>query len=94
MKKIIFAFAIVLAGILTSCSDTNYCYELTATINVDGVKTSSSTHIWATSNELDAEIARTKQEYGPILSQMGLPQSALKITYKRTNKGANDCYEY
>ena len=94
MKKIIFASAIVLASILSSCGDTSYCYELTATITIDGVKTSSSTYIWATSNELDAEIAKTKQEYAPILSEMGLPQNALKLTYKRTNKGANDCYDY
>ena len=58
MKKIIFASAIVLASLLSSCGDTSYCYELTATVTIDGIKTSSSTHIWATSNELDAEIAK------------------------------------
>ena len=36
MKKFVIACAIILAGVLSSCGDTNYCYEVTATINVLG----------------------------------------------------------
>ena len=33
MKKIVIACAIVLAGVLSSCGNTNYCYELTTEVS-------------------------------------------------------------
>ena len=42
MKKIVIAFAVLLAGVLSSCGDTNYCYELTTTVNLLGVTSYSS----------------------------------------------------
>ena len=46
MKKIIFVSAIVLAGILSSCGDTNYCYEITQKSTILGVETSATTYVW------------------------------------------------
>ena len=43
MKKIIIACAVILAGVLSSCGDTNYCYKLTATVSAFGVTTTEET---------------------------------------------------
>ena len=48
MKKIIFASAIVLASLLSSCGDTSYCYELTATVTIDGQKFKNVTFPYTT----------------------------------------------
>ena len=45
MKKFAIACAIVLAaGMMTSCGDTNYCWEITQTVKVLGVETSTTTY--------------------------------------------------
>lgn len=87
MKKIIIACAVILAGILSSCGDTNYCYELTTTVNLFGVSTTETSHVWGTSNELDAVIAETKS----IFEQQGIADDAIVITYKRVQKSMEEC---
>ena len=88
MKKIVIAFAVLLAGVLSSCGDTNYCYEVTETINIAGISTTVTEYLWATSNEIDAAIAELEQE---IVEEYGLSKDALKVTYKKTNKSEADC---
>ena len=85
MKKIIFASAIVLAGILSSCGDTNYCYEITQKSTILGVST--TTYVWGTSNELDAAI----DEIEATFETMGLSKDAYSIKYKKANKSQEDC---
>ena len=58
MKKSIFVFAIILAGVLTSCGDTNYCYELTTKVTILGVTTTTVSYVWGTANEIEV----TKEE--------------------------------
>lgn len=88
MKKIVIACAVILAGVLSSCGDTNYCYEVTQKYNFLGQEVSSTTYIWATSNELDATIDELKAE----LEDMGLSKDAYSIKYKKANKSQEDCY--
>ena len=87
MKKVIFAFAIALAGILSSCGDTNYCYEITQKYTLLGVETSATSYVWGTSNELDAAIAEIEATF----DTMGLSKDAYSITYQKANKSQEDC---
>ena len=87
MKKIIFVSAIVLAGILSSCGDTNYCYEITQKYSLLGVETSATSYVWGTSNELDAAI----DEIEATFETMGLSKDAYSIKYKKANKSQEDC---
>ena len=87
MKKVNFAFAIVLAGVFTSCGDTNYCYELTTKVTILGTTTSAVSYVWGTSNELDAAIAEAKA----ALEATGVSKDAYSVTYKKANKSAEDC---
>ena len=87
MKKIVIACAVLLAGVLSSCGDTNYCYELTTTVNLLGVTSSTVTYIWGTSNELDVAIDETEA----ALEASGLSKDAFSITYKRSNRNQADC---
>lgn len=89
MKKFALALAVVLAGVFTSCGDTNYCYEVTETLNIMGVSTTIVEYVWATSNEIDAAIAELETE---IIEEYGLSKDALKVTYKKINKSEADCY--
>lgn len=82
MKKFIFASAIVLAAVFSSCGDTNRCYEVTAESEVLGIKYSATTYVWGTKNDLDAAIAEAKKNGG----------EGVKVTYKRTSKSQSDCY--
>ena len=88
MKKIVIACAVILAGVLSSCGDTNYCYEVTQKYNFLGQEVSSTTYIWATSNELDATIDEIKTE----LEAMGLSKDAYTIDYKKASKSQEECY--
>lgn len=88
MKKIVIACAVVLACVLSSCGDTNYCYELTTTMNVLGMTTSNVTYVWGTSNELDAAIAEAEA----TLEETGISKDVYSITYKKANKNQSDCY--
>ena len=87
MKKMIIACAVVLAACLSSCGDTNYCYEVTTTITGNNSH-STTTHFWGTSNELDA----LKERLRKLEESMGFPSDAIEITAKRTNKSESDCY--
>ena len=88
MKKIVFACAILLASVLSSCGDTNYCYEVKETIKIAGLETTITEYLWCTSNELDAAIAELEAE---IVEEYGLSKDALKVTYKQTHKSQADC---
>lgn len=58
MKKVIIACAAVLALGLASCGDTKMCYEVKAYVNGELVGT---THLYETSNDIDAAIAAWKK---------------------------------
>lgn len=89
MKKIVIACAVVLAGVLSSCGDTNYCYEITQQYSVLDSEHITTTYMWGTSNELDAMI----DDIEASLEAMGLSKDAYTLTYKRaTNKSQEDCY--
>ena len=88
MKKMIVACAVVLAACLSSCGDTNYCYELTTTVTVAGLSNSATSYVWGTSNELDA----WKEKYIKVKEAMGISKDAIEITAKRTRKSQSDCY--
>lgn len=89
MKKIVIACAVVLAGVLSSCGDTNYCYEITQQYSVLDSEHITTTYMWGTSNELDAMIDDIKAS----LEAMGLSKDAYIVTYKRaTNKSQEDCH--
>ena len=88
MKKIVIACAVILAGVLSSCGDTNYCYEITQKYSILGVETSATNYVWGTSNELDAAI----DEIEATFESMGLSKDAYSITYKKANKSQEDCY--
>ena len=64
MKKIVIACAVILAGVLSSCGDTNYCYEITQKYSLLGVETSTTNYVWGTSNELDATIDEIEASLG------------------------------
>ena len=88
MKKIVIACAVILAGVLSSCGDTNYCYEITQKYSILGVETSATHYVWGTSNELDAAI----DELEASLKAMGLSEDAYTVTYKKSNKSQEDCH--
>ena len=88
MKKIVIACAVILAGVLSSCGDTNYCYEITQKYSILGVETSATNYVWGTSNELDAAI----DEIEAMFESMGLSKDDYNITYKKANKSQEDCY--
>ena len=87
MKKTIIACAVVLAACLSSCGDTNYCYEVTVKTNVL-VETSTTHYFWGTSNELDAFMEKLRKGE----EAKGFPSDAIEITAKRTSKSKSDCY--
>ena len=88
MKKFAIACAIVLAAGLSSCGDTNYCYELTAKWNVLGVESSKTKMVWTTSNEIDASVAEWKK----ALASTGIiSEDAIDITYKKASNSQEEC---
>ena len=89
MKKMIIACAVVLAACLSSCGDTNYCYEVTTKLpTLTGGTHEEIIYLWTTSNELDA----WKEQYIKTKEAIGISKDAIKITAKRTNKSQSDCY--
>ena len=88
MKKLIIACAILMAGIFTSCGDTNFCYEITTKFTVFGLESSITTVEWITSNELDARIAEIKEE---LEDKYGLSEETIVVTYQKLNKSQADC---
>lgn len=87
MKKLAIVCAIVLAAGLSSCGDTNYCYEVTATYKLFGVETSATTFWWGTKNELKS-YEQTQKE---IAVKLGASEDSVNITSKRANKSQEDC---
>jgi hypothetical protein len=88
MKKFVIACAVILAGVLSSCGDTNYCYEVTATINVLGTSVSQTFYVWGTSNDLDASMAELDAE----MEASGISKDSYTVEYKKTKKSQSDCY--
>jgi len=84
MKKAIIAVAAVLGSLMmSSCGDTKACWELTTTYTVLGVSTSATTYVYGTRNDIDAAIAKAKED----LKDYG----DLNFTKKRVNKAEADC---
>jgi hypothetical protein len=88
MKKIIIACAVILAGVLSSCGDTNYCYKVTTTVSIEGFTMSQDHYVWGTSNELDAAIAELEAD----MAEEGISKDLYSVEYKRANKSEADCY--
>ena len=89
MKKFIVACAVVLsAGLFASCGDTNYCYEVTITVNVLGSH-SDTEYFWGTSNELKAYEADLKKRQ----ADLGIDENTIQISHKRTSKSQSDCHK-
>ena len=91
MKKFAIACVAVLATAmsLTSCGDTNYCYEITAKAKVLGMEASYPYYEGCTSNELDTRKEAIKQS----LLKLGADENTISITAKRTNKSQSDCHK-
>lgn len=88
MKKIVIACAVIMAGVFTSCGDTNYCYEVTTKVN-GTIELSTTTYHWCTSNELEAIKADLKETQ----KNMGIAEDKITITAVRTNKSEGDCHK-
>lgn len=91
MKKFAIACAVVMATALslTSCGDTQYCYEVKITTTVGSLENTTVTYTWATSNELDAYIASQKS----ILEKAGISEDAITTSYSKTSKSKDDCHK-
>ena len=90
MKKMIIACAVVLAACLSSCGDTNYCYEVTTKFpTLTGGTHEEKIYLWTTSNELDA----FKDELRKGQEAIGISKDAIEITAKRTSKSQSDCHK-
>jgi len=88
MKKFAIACAIVLAAGLSSCGDTNYCYEVTTSYNLLGQTISATSYVWTTSNEIDASAEQIKKN----LAATGvISEDAITVDYKKANKSQDDC---
>jgi hypothetical protein len=88
MKKIIIVCAIVLAGVLSACGDTNYCYEVTTKVS-SIVDLTSTTYHWCTANEIEAIKADLKK----VQVSLGIPEENITITAKRITKSEGDCHK-
>ena len=89
MKKMIIACAVILAACLSSCGDTNYCYEVTTKLpTLTGGTYEEKIYLWMTPNELDA----WKEEYIKAKEAISISKDDIKITAKRTSKSKSDCY--
>lgn len=90
MKKFAIVCAIVLAAGLSSCGDTNYCYEVKYTLNASILETTVTTYEWCTSNELDARIEDYKKT---IVEKYGVSEDLIKVEYSKANKSQDDCHK-
>ena len=88
MKKFAIACAIFMAGLFSSCADTNFCYCVTVEVKVNNTKISQDVYVWTTKNELDAELDLIKDE---IAKECGINKSAVKVTYAITDAAQADC---
>lgn len=87
MKKLAIVCAIVLAAGLSSCGDTNYCYEVTTKITVLGVQNTTTTYYWGTSNDLKTY----EQSIKDTQAKLGISEDAITISSTRTTKSQSDC---
>lgn len=90
MKKFAIACAIALATTLslTSCGDTNYCYDVTVTVTtVLGSQVSTTYSWWGTSNDLKTY----EQSLKDAQKQLGISEDKITITSKRTSRSQQDC---
>lgn len=87
MKKLAIVCAVVLAAGLSSCGDTNYCYEVTKTYKVAGFEKSTTVFWWGTKNDLKTYEKTLKEES----EKAGLSDDVITITSKRTSKSQSDC---
>lgn len=88
MKKLAIVCAIVLAAGLSSCGDTNYCYEVTQTYKIGTLETSTTNLWWGTKNDLKSYEQTLKEE----LKKSGISEDIITITSKRANKSQSDCH--
>lgn len=84
MKKFAIACAIVLAAGLSSCGDTNMCYEVS--VKVTGVPELKS-YYWGTSNDLKAY----EQDLKDKQKALGISEDAITVTHSKANKSQDDC---
>lgn len=85
MKKMLVAVAVVLAaGLMTSCNKGEGCYKLTATVDVLGVKTTTTVYVYGEGEDIDA----AKQELKNAVETAG---GTAKITQTRVRKSEEDC---
>lgn len=87
MKKVFVACAVVAAMALTSCGDTQKCYEISTTVTIHGVETTTVSYVYGTSNDLDLAVANIKK----VESLAGVPEDAVKIKYHSVPKSQEDC---
>lgn len=84
MKKFAIACAILMAGLFSSCDDTNFCYEVTITYKYLNKSISEKVYVWTTKNELDAEIDLIEDQYKNIYGE-------IDIDYIITGDSMDDC---
>lgn len=84
MKKFAIACAIFMAGLFSSCADTNFCYEVTVSYKFDNMSISEKIYVWTTKNELDAEIDLIEDQYKNIYG-------SIDIDYVITGDSMEDC---
>ena len=86
MKKLAIVCAIVLAAGLSSCGDTNYCYEVTTKVN-SVISATTTTYYWGTSNDLKTY----EQSLKETQKKLGVAEDAIEISHTRTTKSQSDC---
>lgn len=87
MKKLAIVCAIVLAAGLSSCGDTNYCYEITTKVSVLGIENTTTSYYWGTSNDLKTY----EQTLKDAQTKAGISEDAITISHTRTTKSQSDC---
>ena len=87
MKKVIIACAAVLALGLTSCGDTNFCYEVKSTYSIGGIEFSTTSFVWTTKNEIKAYEQQAKN----TAKQLGASEDAIKISSAITTFSQEEC---
>lgn len=88
MKKFAIACAIFMAGLFSSCADTNFCYCVTVELKINNTKIAQDVYVWTTKNELDAELDLIKEDWA---KEFEIQKSDVKITYAMTDDAQADC---
>lgn len=83
MKKFAIACAIFMAGLFSSCADTNFCYEVVIKYEEKNMEFTQKVYVWTTKNELDAEIDLIEKDYKRY--------GDIDITYSITGDSMEDC---